>query len=479
MELIDKRTLDTIIEHPNVKDQMRRDVLTGRFPAPVKIAGRYYWVETEIKAWLEADRAAPREIRRKVTLKDRGLMALKPAAPGKRYMVWDEVVPSFGARVTDKGHVTFVVMRRLPGSGKLLRVALGNYPAIPLAQARELARAAIAEIMQGRRPAEREEARRREAEKSARANFTLVAEAFIRRHVSRLRSSKAVEADIRRRLMPRWEGRPIDTITKSEVTSFIREVVDKSGPYAAYKVLAYTSKLFNWAIARDEWGLEHSPCERLKPTDLIGKKMVRQRILSDFELGLFWQATEVLPYPFGPLFRFLLLTGQRRTEAGEMTWAEVNLDQRLWIIPAQRMKGDAPHIVPLVDASVALLATLPRFAGGGRYVFSTTGGERPVSGFSKPKGRADAIMHRLAGTEETLAPWRIHDLRRTVRTHFSALPSSDMVRELAIGHARPGLHRVYDQFSYAAEKRALFEAWAERLIGIVTPPAKIVVPARA
>jgi hypothetical protein len=77
MELIDKRTLDAIIENPKVKIQMRQDVLAGRFPAPVKIAGRSYWVEAEIKAWLEADRAAPRETRRKVTLKDRGLMALK------------------------------------------------------------------------------------------------------------------------------------------------------------------------------------------------------------------------------------------------------------------------------------------------------------------------------------------------------------------------------------------------------------------
>jgi integrase len=125
-------------------------------------------------------------------------------------------------------------------------------------------------------------------------------------------------------------------------------------------------------------------------------------------------------------------------------------------------------LVPLADASVALLARLPRFAGGGRYVFSTTGGRRPVSGFSKPKERLDTIMQRFVGTEEKLLPWRLHDLRRTARTHFSALPSTDLVRELAISHTRPGLHRVYDQFAYAEEKRALFEAWAERLIGIVT-----------
>jgi hypothetical protein len=64
-------------------------------------------------------------------------------------------------------------------------------------------------------------------------------------------------------------------------------------------------------------------------------------------------------------------------------------------------------------------------------------------------------------------PWRLHDLRRTARTHFSAIPSQDLVRELAIAHARPGLHRVYDQHAYLDEKRALFDAWGSRLIGIV------------
>src|ERR1700730_13500288 len=110
---------------------------------------------------------------------------------------------------------------------------------------------------------------------------------------------------------------------------------------------------------------------------------------------------------------------------------------------------------------------MPRFAAGD-YLFTTVAGAKPVRGFSKAKVRID----RLSG----ITGWVIHDLRRTVRTHFSALPVQDLVRELVIAHARPGLHKVYDQHSYEAEKRHCLELWERRLLAIVEPPSGNVLP---
>jgi len=76
--------------------------------------------------------------------------------------------------------------------------------------------------------------------------------------------------------------------------------------------------------------------------------------------------------------------------------------------------------VPLAPEALALLRGLPRFTGG-ECVFTTTGGVKPVNGFSKAKSRID----KLSG----VAGWVIHDLRRTMRTHLSALPVPDLVRE--------------------------------------------------
>jgi integrase len=104
---------------------------------------------------------------------------------------------------------------------------------------------------------------------------------------------------------------------------------------------------------------------------------------------------------------------------------------------------------------------LPRWAGGD-FVFSTTAGTKPINGFSKAKTRID----KLSG----VAGWKIHDLRRTMRTHLSALPVQDLVRELVIAHAKPGLHKVYDQHAYQDEKRHCLELWEKRLAPIVEPP---------
>jgi integrase len=257
----------------------------------------------------------------------------------------------------------------------------------------------------------------------------------------------------------------------------LNEVVDERGPYAGHNLLAYASKLFNWAIARDVYGLEHSPSDRIRPTDAIGKRQVRQRVLTDAEIRIFWAAAGTAGYPFGPLVKLLLLTGQRRAEVSEMSWSEVDPGKQLWAVPPERMKADAPHLVPLSREAMSLLEALPEFKGD--FVFTTSGGVRPVSGFGKAKLRLDAAMLKLMReeaaergedpTKVTLTPWRLHDLRRTARTHFSAIPSQDLVRELAIGHTRPELHRVYDQHLYLDEKRELFDAWGTRLMAIVTP----------
>jgi integrase len=82
------------------------------------------------------------------------------------------------------------------------------------------------------------------------------------------------------------------------------------------------------------------------------------------------------------------------------------------------------------------MKSLPRWQGD--FVFSTTGGTRPISGFSKMKSRIDAAL----GDE--VAPWRFHDLRRTMRTGLGGLPIPSNVCELCVAHAQPGMHKVYD-----------------------------------
>ena len=246
-------------------------------------------------------------------------------------------------------------------------------------------------------------------------------------------------------------------------------------PYQAHNLLGHVRVMFNWAIEVGDYGLEASPCDRIRPKRLIGKKSHRTRVLSDSELRAFWRATEQMGYPFGPLLQLLALTGQRKSEVADAMWSEFDLKKRLWLIPPERMKGDHPHVVPLAAAAIEILAALPRFKKG-EHLFSSTLGETPVAGFAKAKTRLDRLMAKEL--EMMPPPFVIHDIRRTVRTGFSSLPVPDLVRELVIAHTKPGLHKVYDQHAYLDEKRQALELWAGRLRGIVSPPPENVVEIR-
>ncbi|MGB8899566.1 MAG: tyrosine-type recombinase/integrase [Methylocella sp.] len=397
----------------------------------------------------------------KTMLTDRALRAMKPAAPGKRKMLWDAAVPSFGVRVSEHGKLTFIVMRRL--RGKIVRRMIGRYPIMPLAEAREAALEALRDFERGIDPREKQAAMGREAAHRQANSFASIAEEFIAKHVAKLRTAPEVESSIRRELIAKWGGRPITEISRRDVAELVEAIAGSGRPYAAHRTFAHASKFFSWAMGRNLYGLEISPCTGIRISELAGGKKKRQRVLADAEINALWQALEGLGYPAAPFVHLLLLTGQRLNEVARMTWNEVDLDKALWTIPSERMKGDAAHEVPLPQMAVDILKGLPRWTGP--YVFTTTSGERPIGGFSKMKRRIDAAM------KEPIVLWRFHDLRRSMRTGLGGLPVPNNVSELCIAHAQPGMHRVYDQHSYRDEKRRAFELWASRVRAIIEPDA--------
>jgi integrase len=412
------------------------------------------------------------------TLTDLKIKSLKPGA--KPYIVPDPQVPGFGVRCMPSGHRSFVLNTRYPGSSNPAPRALGSYGELTLEQAREKARQWRNLIKRGIDPQIQEERDRQAALRKQRTTFTAVAEDFINDKLPAERKGREVELEIRREFLPRWGNRPVTEITALDVRNVVKAAKDRGAPYQAHNLLVLARRLFSWAIDQHVYGLETSPCDRLKPKAIIGKKAMRTRILDSDELRAFWRATARLGYPYGPLFRMLALTGQRKSEVAESGWSEFDLARKLWTIPAARMKADAAHIVPLTDDVLAILKSLPRFKRGD-HLFSTDFGHKPVNGFSKAKARLDRRMlrswraiARARGEDRRKAkiePFIIHDIRRSVRTGLSAIPNiSDLVRELVIGHTKPGLHKVYDQFAYLDEKKFALDAWATRLHSIVEPP---------
>ncbi|MGH7090242.1 MAG: tyrosine-type recombinase/integrase, partial [Stellaceae bacterium] len=276
---------------------------------------------------------------------------------------------------------------------------------------------------------------------------------------------------IRRELIGRLGEKQVGEIRRRDILDLLKEIKAKGvpeeghrraragGKYAARHTLAALSKLYNWALSQDIDGLETNPVAAIKVADVLGSPKVRDRVLTETEIRLVWRAAEAAGYPYGTLIRALLMTGQRLNEIAAARWAEI--DGAVLTVPAERMKGmdekAKPHAVPLTAKMIDLLGTLPRFKGG-EYLFSTTGGKRPISGFSKWKDKIDRDIAKLvakdraellaAGASEeeaasrvrNVAPWTHHDLRRTARTGMAEAGVDVFFAELVVAHTQSGVH---------------------------------------
>src|SRR5262249_35550814 len=139
---------------------------------------------------------------------------------------------------------------------------------------------------------------------------------------------------------------------------------------------------------------------------------------------------------FGRVILLLLLTGQRRAEVAGLRWAELrNTDEeeQVWEIPGERTKNKQTHLVPLSPAVRQIICGMPRV---GALVFTTTQ-ETPVSGFGKAKARIDKRIGELRRADGLgpMAPWTLHDLRRTMVTAMNeALNVPPHVVEAVVNH---------------------------------------------
>ncbi len=403
---------------------------------------------------------------------DPGIEKIGKAPKGQRIERFDAGAPGLCLRITDKGVKSWSVYYRL--NGKHQRMTIGTWPGVGVAGARDLARQIKDQAKDGTDPKAAREAEERAtqeaAQEEAQNTFGALAEKYINRECKgensdgspKLKRGREIERIIRRELLPDWQDTLITDLRKRDAVALTDALLDAGKPMAAHKLHEIIKRIFEWAHGRDE----------IAANPMSGKwapvnKTPRNRVLSDKEITAIWQTAEKMGYPTGPFYRLLTLTGQRLTEVADARWSEIDLEAGVWVVPAARIKSKRDHLVPLSEAALTILTALPRFTAG-NYVFSTTGGQRPISGHSRRKARLD----ELSG----VTGWRNHDIRRTVRTGLAALGVPEIVSEHILSHGpRDPLVRTYNVHAYKDEKREALEKWAGHIRDLTELPPENVV----
>lgn len=419
---------------------------------------------------------------------DAELRALRPGNARRDY--GDADVRNLRIRVMPSGLISFALLVR-PKGGNTSRRRLGDYGRVTregsfqkgrltLKQARALARDWNAKFLTGADP--RAEAlaaaEKTKAEKQSATKFADAVDTYVTKRVaSRLRRANELERQLSF-FTDAWPTKPLAKITADDIEELL-ESKSKKHPAMARNLFATLRAMFNWAARNRAYRPLANPCDSVD-TGIFEAKSSRPRILNHDELRLLARNIRRMPYPFGALYRVLLLTGLRLNEAARAEWREIDFENRIWEIPASRMKGKLPHVVPITPDLFAILKSIRR-SKKAVYVFSTTAGASPVSGFSKVKARLSARMVRsfvaLARKRRdrqplTIEGWTNHDIRRTFRTELSAMGNafSHEVKEALIAHTKKGIHGVYDRHAYLEEKRAALPLWADRFRTILAAP---------
>ncbi len=206
-----------------------------------------------------------------------------------------------------------------------------------------------------------------------------ICEEYIKLDGKNLRSAGWREQILERLVYPELGAEQIGDIKRSDIVRLLDKIEDENGATMADKTLAIVRKVMNWHVSRSDDFL--SPIvrgmERGKP-----EERARERTLTDDELRAVWRAAESSAGPFGRLVRFILLTAARRTEAGAMTWGELEDE---WTLPASRNGTKVDLVRPL---SAEAWAVLPAKVIGCPFVF-TTDGTNPISSYTTCKSKLD------------------------------------------------------------------------------------------
>jgi integrase len=369
---------------------------------------------------------------------------------------WDDDIPGWGVRLRAGGSRKFVFQYKL--GVKTRRVSLGSITAVDAGKVRATASDLYLRVKRGEDP----QGEKIKAKIEAAETFKAVAEEFLAYKQTEVRPGSY--EGFQHHLMVHARSLhhlQLGKIDRRDIAQTVGLVTKNAGIPTGNRVRSTLSSLFAWSVAQGR--IEHNPVIGTVPNK--GEKP-RERVLKPYELRLIWNA---LPEQdqFGSIVRLLMLTAQRRDEISALRRSEIHGD--VIELPSERVKNGKPHTIPISGPVAAILAAQPRRVGADgkpRDLFFGYA-EGPYGGWSHRKRQLDKAIAKAAG--QPIAPFVLHDLRRTAVTGMADLGIAPHVIEAAVNHrsGRSSIANVYNKSSYDGQKRQALEAWAQHVMAIV------------
>lgn len=390
-------------------------------------------------------------------LTDVALKRLKPQ--DKFYKVTDR--DGMYALVSPAGRITFRYDYRLNGRRETLTIGRYGRDGVSLAEAREKCMAARKLVAAGVSPAhekQREKRRRHAARTLGEFGKLWLEEAPMAESTRSMRKS-VFDRDI----LPAWKNRLLTEITPDDLRALCKKVKDRGAPATAIHVRDIVKQIYSFAIARGE--------KFANPADEVGPASIatfapKDRALSPSEIRIMLNELEhVATLPTIRLgLRLILLTMVRKGELQDATWDEVDFENAVWSIPKERMKRSKPHNVYLSQQALDIMIALKTCAANSRYLLpSRYDADAPMSRATFNRVTM-AIVDRAEKQGLPLAPFTVHDLRRTGSTLLNEVGFNRDWIEKCLAHEDNRSSRgVYNKAEYEPQRRHMLQEWADMI----------------
>lgn len=381
--------------------------------------------------------------------------ALRGAAPrGKPYKVYD----GYGlyVEVRPSGRKVWCYKYRFVNKEK--KLTMGDYPAISLAEARDLAIDARRSVAAGNDPARAKQEYMRSEQRAEMNKFSAVLAEWQRLRKDRVTDRTHLKQSLRieRDVLPTLGNMRVTDITPLDVLELVRRLERKHGQGIAALNLSYITQVLRLAV---QTGLiEHNPASELTGVVSRQEKSHRPALpvedIPRFLSGL--DASSCHPFTQWGL-RLLLLTFVRPFELCGAEWEEFDEKKRLWRIPASRMKGSSDHLVPLSEQALTMLVSLRALSGKSRYLFPSSSAAKHIT-----TNALSTAMIRL-GWRDKAVPHGFRALASSVLNEHGFSPDA-IERQLA--HVeRNKVRAAYNRAQYLPERTRIMQWWADFVDG--------------
>lgn len=387
---------------------------------------------------------------------------------------------------SESGVASWVLRYRFGGKAK--EKTIGRYPDISLAEARKIAAEDRAKIQTGTDVA----AAKKKAKLTEARAWTVrqLAEDYLDKQKGRLAEAtiKGRRQQLRDYVFPLIGSWPAKDVEPLALVDIVERVTGKSS-HVARLVLIAIREVFAHGIARHVIGSD--PSAHIKSNSVIGPRPVsRSRImLSEQELRHMLPALQAMGVQNALMVKILLATATRISELVNARWEDVDLEKRLWTIPAENIKGRRVQaangedvkdfVIPLTPQVVGWFLELQPLAFGSSYVLPIRSRKKAIGDSPMEPVTLNAAINAFCKNVmgDTCRRFTPHDLRSTARSHMGALGVDVLIAERCLNHSLGGLVAVYDQHDYLDERRQALTRWSNflttcetaRTISVPTP----------